>query len=239
MMDGDDGGLFEVKHFAGDVIAVLDAEEVTVPVVIVGHSFGGMSAVRTAMENPDRVAAIVMSNTCLGFKDEEGAEAMRNCISAVDPKVRIALAVETRPPSIDPERKSKEDRPFTSVSKTFIDKQPALFSLMSQIKNANTQFHQLKLFPKLVGFLTGSDLLTAPSEFRKRFDKPVLFVATDEDLMMPWEVVEHIAAQCGPKTSVQFFGECVGHSPYYEIPDKYNETLEKWLKGVLASSEKP
>ncbi|CAE8606246.1 unnamed protein product [Polarella glacialis] len=132
MMDGDDAGLFEVKHFAGDVLAVLDAEEVTAPVVIVGHSFGGMSAVRMAMENPERVAAIVMSNTCVGFKDGEGADAMGKCILAVDPKIRIALAVEARPPSIDPERKSNEDRAsiLTSTSKAFIDKQPVLFSLM-------------------------------------------------------------------------------------------------------------
>jgi len=38
-----------IKHYASDIIAVLDAEERTEPVVIIGQSYGGFSVLRTAV----------------------------------------------------------------------------------------------------------------------------------------------------------------------------------------------
>lgn len=53
--------------FAGDVIAVLDALGLT-RAVICGHSFGGLVALRAALDHPGRVAGLVLAAAFPGMK---------------------------------------------------------------------------------------------------------------------------------------------------------------------------
>ena len=65
----DDPELFSSEYLAEDVVAVLD--RVGAPTAaVVGHSIGGFSCARVAVEFPTRVSHIVFSNTFYGLVDE-------------------------------------------------------------------------------------------------------------------------------------------------------------------------
>ncbi len=55
-----------VSHFADDLRAVLDAEGIR-RAALVGHSLGGWTCLRTAIEYPERVASVVLSATAGGL----------------------------------------------------------------------------------------------------------------------------------------------------------------------------
>ncbi len=65
--------------YAGWVAAFLDAMEITEPVMIVGHSFGGGVGIMTAHDHPNRVGALVLVNAIGGAtwtRDGELVKAM-------------------------------------------------------------------------------------------------------------------------------------------------------------------
>ncbi|MHC4342672.1 MAG: alpha/beta fold hydrolase, partial [Planctomycetota bacterium] len=55
-------GPYSRADLAADVVAVLDAEGVE-QTVLVGHSMGGIVAMETALEHPDRIAGLVLIGT--------------------------------------------------------------------------------------------------------------------------------------------------------------------------------
>lgn len=55
-----------LRGYAGWVIAFLDAMEVTEPVLLVGHSFGGGVGTVAAHDHPDRIGALVLVNAIGG-----------------------------------------------------------------------------------------------------------------------------------------------------------------------------
>jgi pimeloyl-ACP methyl ester carboxylesterase len=55
-----------VAHFADDLRAILDVEGIT-RAALVGHSTGGWTMLRTALDYPDRVACLVLSSTVGGI----------------------------------------------------------------------------------------------------------------------------------------------------------------------------
>ena len=236
-LGGGDTAIFDAKYFGSDTIAVLDAEERTEPVVIVGHSYGGLSTVRAAMEYPGRVGGVcVFSNTFVAFTNES----IQKIVLLIDTQTRADTAdaaVAVKPLTVDPERQSKpgpECSPgFSNASATFVESRPVFHALMSQIKDMNVHVHNLKLMGKIYGSVTGSDSLTTPSDSSERFNKPIHFVCSNEDTAAPWELVEYVASQCGTGVSVQFFGGCVGHSPYFELPDKYDANLADFLGRIF------
>jgi pimeloyl-ACP methyl ester carboxylesterase len=54
-----------VSHFADDLRAILDAEGIT-RAALVGHSTGGWTVLRAALDYPERVACLVLSSTAGG-----------------------------------------------------------------------------------------------------------------------------------------------------------------------------
>ncbi len=54
------------SHYADDLRAVLDAEGIT-RAALVGHSIGGWTCLRTAIDYPDRVSSLVLSATTGGL----------------------------------------------------------------------------------------------------------------------------------------------------------------------------
>lgn len=56
----------DVRHFAPDLITVLDTAGVE-RAALVGHDMGGMTAMRIALDHPERVSCLVLVNTTGGF----------------------------------------------------------------------------------------------------------------------------------------------------------------------------
>lgn len=75
---------YGVEQHAKDLGAVLDAAEITTPVVIVGHSMGGNTASTFYLANPDRVAGIVYVGSYVsGRQIHDVGNTLENIKSAV------------------------------------------------------------------------------------------------------------------------------------------------------------
>ena len=65
----------DLKHFARDLLALLDAEKVE-RTAIVAHDMGGLSGLRLALEHPERVSCLVLSNTTGGVMTDKIRQAL-------------------------------------------------------------------------------------------------------------------------------------------------------------------
>lgn len=75
--EGDRAILSDVDHVVADVdqlVDVADAAEPTIPLVMIGHSMGGLIATRYAQTHGDKLAALVLSGPAIGRSD--GLEAL-------------------------------------------------------------------------------------------------------------------------------------------------------------------
>ncbi|MGW6208471.1 alpha/beta fold hydrolase [Streptomyces sp. NPDC055089] len=61
---------FDGQDFPGDVVAVLEAEQLT-DVMVVGQSIGSVAALRAALQRPDRVSAAVLGHSLGGISHPE------------------------------------------------------------------------------------------------------------------------------------------------------------------------
>lgn len=81
---------FDGQDFPGDVVAVLDAEQLT-DVMVVGQSIGSVAALRAALQRPDRVSAAVLGHSLGGISHPELAE-----LAAADRAEAVKLPVIDR-----------------------------------------------------------------------------------------------------------------------------------------------
>ncbi|MEU9094956.1 alpha/beta fold hydrolase [Streptomyces sp. NPDC087901] len=81
---------FDGQDFPGDVVAVLDAEELT-DVMVVGQSIGSVAALRAALQRPDRVSAAVLGHSLGGISHPELTE-----LAAADRAEAVKLPVIDR-----------------------------------------------------------------------------------------------------------------------------------------------
>ncbi len=69
LSDAPEGG-YTIADLAADALGVLDAAGAE-KAVLVGVSVGGLVALRTALDHPERVAGLVLSNTAAKISDED------------------------------------------------------------------------------------------------------------------------------------------------------------------------
>lgn len=85
-----DSSDFDGQDFPGDVVAVLDAEELT-DVMLVGQSIGSVAALRAGLARPDRVSSVVLGHSLGGISDPELKE-----LAAADRAEAVKLPVIDR-----------------------------------------------------------------------------------------------------------------------------------------------
>ncbi|MGW0938389.1 alpha/beta fold hydrolase [Streptomyces sp. NPDC002666] len=81
---------FDGQDFPGDVVAVLEAEQLT-DVMVVGQSIGSVAALRAALQRPDRVSAAVLGHSLGGISHPELTE-----LAAADRSEAVKLPVIDR-----------------------------------------------------------------------------------------------------------------------------------------------
>lgn len=81
---------FDGQDFPGDVVAVLEAEQLT-DVMVVGQSIGSVAALRAALQRPDRVSAAVLGHSLGGISHPELTE-----LAAADRAEAVKLPVIDR-----------------------------------------------------------------------------------------------------------------------------------------------
>ncbi|MFH0178935.1 alpha/beta fold hydrolase [Streptomyces cacaoi] len=81
---------FDGQDFPGDVVAVLDQEDLT-DVMLVGQSIGSVAALRAGLLRPERVSSVVLGHSLGGISDPELTE-----LAAADRAEAVKLPVIDR-----------------------------------------------------------------------------------------------------------------------------------------------
>ena len=128
-----EAGQFSCDHFAGDILAILDAEGID-KAALVCQSMGGWGGLKLAVTQPQRVAALVLANTPGGLDT---------------PRVNAAiahLASGAIPPG------------SAQLGKTFMASNPEAAFLCRQISGLNSNFPKSFLRLTRAGFVTLEEL---------------------------------------------------------------------------------
>lgn len=190
---------FHPSHFAGDALAVLDACRVE-RAAFVCQSMGGWTGLRTAVESPERVAALVLCGTPGGL--------------VTDQVVKAAASIGSR---IDAE----EIRGNAALAPDYPARRPDMAFLYDRIAE-----HNGALDPALLARLFEKSARTEPDEL-KGFAVPTLVISGDRDLLFPPEALREVAAVIPGAELRELPG--IGHSTYFEDPARFNELVEAFL----------
>jgi 3-oxoadipate enol-lactonase len=195
----------KLAEFPADVIALLDHLKID-KAVYVGQSMGGWTGVELTLAHPERVAALVLSNTT-GTLDY-------TCYG--DAKVAAWLAAQ-------PERIGELTvagvHPATSM--TLAQQQPALHSLYYAIERLSDQSHRAALFEQLrASRIRGADAA-------KNISCPVLGITGENDYTICPDGVRVVTSQMKNARFVEV--PVSGHSVYFERADIFNAKLKEFL----------
>ena len=190
---------FEPDLYADDARAVLDALGVE-RVHIVAQSLGALTAVRLALQSPERVRSLVLCNSPLGIADEFAVQ------KVLEGAIRIAKL------GADGIRQTFAPGSLENAS---------LMQLYSTIASFNLDIH-----PELAPTILAPEILL-PVEEPKRIACPVLCVTGRHDSLVPPEVMHRFATLIPGAECVEF--EASGHSPYFEEPDAFNAVLKRFF----------
>lgn len=186
---------FDRAYFADDLAAVLDAAGVE-RAAVVCQSMGGWTGLRLAVERPDHVRALVLSNTTAGVSTPAA--------DAATAEARKAFATHGIAAS--------------ALAADFPQREPALAYLYAQLGGLNLQV---------------SDALQSMSPAATRAEElaalalPVLLVTSDNDAIFPPAAIREVAGLIPGAEFRQL--PSAGHSPYFETPAAFNETVLEFL----------
>jgi 3-oxoadipate enol-lactonase len=192
---------FAVAEFGADAIAVLDAAGVE-RAHFVCQSMGGWTGVQVALDHPQRIASLVLSDTIGGLALPAGLESVRSMAQ------RAAAAGAVSP----------------ALAADYPRRNPAGAFLYLQLSTFNTGFEGLDLFRRLFAAEVSVPLVRAAE-----LTLPVLVVAGTQDLIWPPEILHELAHHLPDARVVDVDA---GHSPYFENPTAFNRALADFLAEV-------
>lgn len=185
--------------FVDDLEALVDHLRLA-RVALVAQSMGGWTCLGFALRAPQRVTHLVMADT-------HGGLASPAIAAAWAPAFELAAAL---PPDVHP-----------AAGRRMRDEQPALHFLYKCIDALNPP----RGLPELAAILVAAGAPT-PEEVG-RLGVPVLFIAGEEDIVVPPRVLE-LAAACLPRARLVRV-PAAGHSVYFERAAVFNALVEEFL----------
>jgi 3-oxoadipate enol-lactonase len=191
---------FHPKHFANDLIAVLDREEI-VKAALVCQSMGGWTGMRVALEHSDRLGCLVLCGTPGGVLTPEVAKAAASLGSRLG---------------------QDGIRGNAALAPDFPAREPELAFLYDAINGLNTA-----LDPKLLGRMFDEEGRIDSSRLAA-LEVPTLFIAGEHDQLFPPAALRSVAALIDGSDFVQMPG--CGHSTYFEDPRSFNRIVGQFLE---------
>lgn len=187
---------FDYGEFSNDFRAILDAEDIE-KCAIVCQSMGGRTGLRVAMETPDRVPCLILSNTAGGILTDK--------IKAIQDESQGA-----RPAGL----KSR------AVAADFARKSPEKNYLYMQLFDLNAQ-----ITPEIRNQLQSKRTIVDLAQL-EGFAVPTLCITSPNDIIFPPAAIKEVAEILN--ADLVELPEA-GHSPYFETPEAFNETVSAFL----------
>ena len=207
------GGGPDPAQYAGDVAALVDALDLG-DVRMVCHSMGGWSGVEYALLRPGRVKALVLSASTGSLDPRQMPEPERSQLAAwngaTDP-VRADLLARGINPATGPR---------------MAEQQPALCHLYNQIVGLNGEMDRLAIRTRLHA------MRTRPPESFAAARCPVLFVAAEEDVVIPPFAGPAMARVIPGAQAVTM--RRAGHAAHFEHAAQFNGMVEAFFAAVWA-----
>jgi 3-oxoadipate enol-lactonase len=195
----------QIRLLVNDLVTLMDEESIG-SAALVGQSLGGMVALRTALEHPARVSALVPCDSSMAIDHPRQVEIIERRLTAA-----AAMSIEQR-----------------SLGAWFIEHRPALVALYAQINHFNPSAHSIPpdtWRQAMLGLNHPESLVPLPA--LRAVACPVLLLIGREDPIVPLDIVQEVATLI-PDAQVTVV-EQAAHSAYFEQPEVFNEKVLAFL----------
>lgn len=179
---------------------------------IVGQSMGGWTAIEYALRRPPGLKGIVLAATTGSIDTRKIRE----------PELSMLQDWSAFGEALVPKLWQAGMHPACGAR--MAEEQPAVHLLYRQIDGMNAHWDKEALRKRLM------ESRIRPPEDLRRVACPILFVANDEDIVMPPFAADAIAAVV-PGAQVEHIPDA-GHSGYFERPDAFNRIVGTFLEAT-------
>ncbi|WP_420120532.1 alpha/beta fold hydrolase [Nakamurella sp.] len=216
-----------MDYLASDLRSVIDTAAPTGPVVLIGHSMGGMAIFTLAAQDPDlfaeRIAGVGL--VCTGATYLKPSELSKLLIVGGNPLVRVIKEVGSRYPAIfERGRSSNRDAVWMltrSLGFSRKDVSGALVDYLDEMVSATP----VEVIAEFLPTLFAHDQTAAVPALA---GIPTMIVAGDQDRMTPLDRSERIAEVLPEAEIVVAQGS--GHMTMMEDPELTNDALRRLLQ---------
>ena len=192
------GGATTPALASADLVALLDHLDIG-QADLVGQSMGGWTVLRTALDHPNRVRRLVMSNTPGGIRTGALEEAWKT----LGPNSLTADGLGRSP----------------ALAEAFAEADPA-HAYLYQMLGGFGEPDMGSIAPGLIVSMVARSELIAIS-------CPVLFTTGDHDALFSPAMIRESASFIPGARFHEFVG--AGHSPYFEMPEAWNAVVGEFL----------
>jgi 3-oxoadipate enol-lactonase len=204
------------RAFPDDLLSLLDALDIE-SAFLLGHSMGGMTCLRFAIDHPDRVRAMVFANTFAGMRREVWLASDEETQSGV------RLVWERRREEGSRRVLTREFRQ-NNKDKAFLYKQIRLLNENGPNNgNSDDQIQRIRALER-------DPEASASQEQLDSLTMPVLFIGGEHDEVMPVSLMS-VAETLLPNARSVVMPD-TDHSAFFERPEAFNRIVLEFLESV-------
>ncbi|MBC2643402.1 MULTISPECIES: alpha/beta fold hydrolase [unclassified Rhodococcus (in: high G+C Gram-positive bacteria)] len=219
-----------IAQLGADLATIVEAKAPTGPVVLVGHSMGGMTVLAFAGQRPElvasRVAAVGLIATAAAGLSETGLT--RNLQNPVIDGFR--LAVRTSPDVVQLARGAARAliTPILRAASYGTDVSPRLQKFSDSMLDRTSVV-------TVVNFLRTLELHDESASLAAIEDTPSVVVCGDSDMIIPFSSSRKLAADLAESELVRVRG--AGHLVQLEFPSVVSDAIDRVLRRGLDTGE--
>lgn len=206
---------YQITDYAHHALAFLDAKAVTRAAVI-GVSLGSWVAARMALDNPERVSAVI---------------ALAPAGIIVDADVEKEFGEDVRKRRSAAAAEPTWDSVTTAMGRLMLDQEDLIDDLVAVRLAIYQQETMKKAMPRLLAFSLGGNHLT--HEQWASMEVPILVLASVDAPNMFLDNAYEIA-KTAPRAELEEIGGC-DHWPQFEQPERFHDLALRFLSRHLAS----
>jgi len=204
------------RAFPDDLLSLLDALDIE-SAFLLGHSMGGMTCLRFAIDHPDRVRAMVFANTFAGMRREVWLASDEETQSGV-------RSVWERRREEGSRRVLTREFRQNNKDKAFLYKQIRLLNENGPNNgNSDDQIQRIRALER-------DPDASASQEQLDGLTMPVLFIGGEHDEVMPVSLMS-VAETLLPNARSVVMPD-TDHSAFFERPEAFNRIVLEFLESV-------